>query len=615
MANNNANKNNGINLNSLVSNIPGKGTIKYAKIAKNLEPYVYSRIWQRLINKKFKFPNAEITANNYKPTRAMIYLALLTALGVRYTTTGRGGSLEDAPFLPKVAAIPVIPRPLWSTNISVFPVRDIETIMMGSVPGSNFWGGFGRNKRNTVIDYPSRISESALARGAISNFYKPAFMQICTHDGEWLVNGFKVDKNRVIEVAQQVTGKSKEEMMKYLGAGSKGTTAAESDILKITIMNYGKPNARIIFTIGEDKVGQGEGPKAKGKEIAQIRFSIWAIYFMFYWLQQQDPRLAPHPWQSIKTITIEAVFLAAGAKTVNVAKLTNQTGIPTRIASPNGKEIVVNVSVVDLDKFCGIFRLDKFRFGSAMTSVDKAFINAMKNYMNKIQGPNGNGTVNINSNIPVPVPLSARQNYNKRVNTFNPALLYGPRSAWGNNANRIAYEMNWLSALKTKYNQTGRNRNENRVNTALGRFSGSVPATVTTTGGASRAVGTGQGAFTTAIPQQQIRNIVNAVVRNAEMYGQGRQLTEAVNRLLNMSLSQKLTPAQISRALTKYVGLENAPGYKKKMGVVLTQLPTKLNMNSINAIFGGAEMNPLRASGRARAAPARRGGVPTFGMR
>jgi hypothetical protein len=591
-----ANANNGINLNNLVSNTPGKQTIKYGKVAKALEPYVYSRVWQRIINKRFK--GLPINNSNYKPSRAMIYLALATALGVRYTTTGRGGSLEDAPFLPKVAAIPVIPRSLWSTNVPNLPVKDIEQIMRGTGPNSNFWGGFGRSNGNTVKNYPSTIRESPLTRGAISNFYKPAFMQMCDHDGEWLVNGFKVDKDRIMTVVQQATGMTKNQVESLIGKGSKGTTAAESDILKITILNYGKPNAHIIFTVGEDKVGQGESSQAKGKEIAQIRFSMWAIYYMFIWLHKQDPRFAPHPWQNIRKITVEAVFLAAGAKTVNQAKLTNQIGLPTRIQSPNGSATAINVSVVDLDKFCGIFRLDKSRFGAAMTSVDGAFLDAMKSYIRSIEGTNGALPVNSNSNIPVPVALSARQNYNKKTGTFNPALLYGPRTAWGENANRIAYEMNWLSRLKTTYARNGRKANENRVNTALGKFSGSVPARVSTTGGYSRGVGTGVGAFSTVVPQQKLKNIVNAIVENAERYGQGHQFTETVGRLLNISASQKLSLNQIKSALNKYVGPKGAPGFNKKQGAVLTVLPTKLNMESINALFGGPNKNPIRRAGR-----------------
>ncbi len=191
----NMNQNNkeGISLNALT------GNIRYRNVMKNIQPYIQSRIWSRYIKKRANISGYRITNADKIPTKEMVYTALATSLGMRYITTGRGGAAEDAPFLPKVAAIPVIPRKLWSTDKEALNTRTVNAEM------KNLWGAFGKNNsRNRINARASRLSEPQISRGAISNFYKPAFTQICTHDGEWLVNGFKVDKTRVQKVAADV---------------------------------------------------------------------------------------------------------------------------------------------------------------------------------------------------------------------------------------------------------------------------------------------------------------------------------------------------------------------------------------------------------------------------
>ena len=508
-ANGNANNaKEGIN----ISAIAGKN-ITYANVMKNIKPYVQSRIWAKIVNKRAK--GEAITNADKSPTREMVYTALVTSLGMRYITTGRGGAAEDAPFLPKVAAIPVIPRSLWSTTRTAMAATNVNRDM------TNLWGALGKNSRNSInVPRNTGIAEAALTRGAISNFYKPAFRQICTHDGEWLVNGFKVDKPRVQRVAAGVLQKmgvpaaqANQVSKSNIGEGSKGTTAAESDMLKITILNYGDPNkSTIIFTIGEVKVGEGEAAGSKGKEMAQLRFSMYAIYYMF-----RQVRLdGQHPWASIKNIRIEAVFLAAGVENVNNAKFTVQQN-PTVVRLTPTETVTMTVSKVNLDKFCAIFRLDKKRFGMAMTEVDRIFLDSMVGYMTAIRN-NPNERILNTTRLPAIEKLGARLSATLRPEEFTMAKLYKARKAWGNNRNRINYEARWLDNFGQRLARAG--GGNNKIQVAIGGLRGGRPTASQNTGGQSRAMGTGQGQVVAAVQSrlntslQNAERIVNAVASN-----------------------------------------------------------------------------------------------------
>lgn len=563
--NGNGNANNakeGIN----ISAIAGKNNLIYANVVKNIQPYIQSRIWARRVNKRAR--GLPITNADSVPTKEMVYTALVTSLGMRYITTGRGGAAEDAPFLPKVAAIPVIPRSLWSTNRTYLPERNVRASM------TNLWGALGQNNRNTV-NFPRNagVAEAALSRGAISNFYKPAFRQICTHDGEWLVNGFKVDKPRVQRVAAGVLQKmglpsaqANQVSKSNIGEGSKGTTAAESDMLKITILNYNDPNkSTIIFTIGEVKVGEGEAAGSKGKEMAQLRFSMYAIYYMF-----RQVRLdGQHPWASIKNIKIEAVFLAAGAENVNNAKFTVQEK-PTVVRLTPTETVTMTVSKVNLDKFCAIFRLDKKRFGMAMTEVDRIFLNSMVGYMTAIRN-NPNAPIMLNTRLPAIEKLGARLSGNLQPQNFTMAKLYKARKAWGNNRNRSNYEARWLENFSQRLARAGGTNNKFR--TAInGLRGGRMPSVSQNTGGQSRAMGTGQGQVVAAVQSRlntSLENataIVNAVETNVstnfeKLYsnflkthiGKGGRM----NQVLNQRAVQYPEIAEYYGALKKRKGAVN----------------------------------------------------------
>ena len=562
-ANGNANNKEGIN----ISAIAGKNNLIYANVVKNIQPYIQSRIWARRVNKRAR--GLPITNADSVPTKEMVYTALVTSLGMRYITTGRGGAAEDAPFLPKVAGIPVIPRSLWSTSSTAMAATSVNREM------TNLWGALGKNGNRNTINVPRNVgvAEPALTRGAISNFYKPAFRQICTHDGEWLVNGFKVDKPRVQRVAAGVLQKmgmssaqANQVSKSNIGEGSKGTTAAESDMLKITILNYNDPNkSTIIFTIGEVKVGEGEAAGAKGKEMAQLRFSMYAIYYMF-----RQVRLdGQHPWASIKNIKIEAVFLAAGVENVNNAKFTVQQN-PTVVRLTPTETVTMTVSKVNLDKFCAIFRLDKKRFGMAMTEVDRIFLNSMVGYMTAIRN-NPNEPILLNTRLPAIEKLGARLSGNLRPQNFTMAKLYKARKAWGNNRNRSNYEARWLENFSQRLARAG--GTNNKIRTAINGLRGvRMPSVSQNTGGQSRAMGTGQGQVVAAVQSrlntslQNASAIVNAVDANAstnfeKLYSNflGTHIGKEVvmNQVLNQRARQYPEYAEYYTALKRRKGAVN----------------------------------------------------------
>jgi hypothetical protein len=551
--NQNANNNSKEGIN--ISKIAGKANLFYANVVKNIKPYIQSRIWARRINKRAR--GLPVTNADSIPTKEMVYTALVTSLGMRYITTGRGGAAEDAPFLPKVAAIPVIPRSLWSTKSTSMRVDMVNRDM------TNLWGALGKNTRNTII-VPTTpgVAEPALTRGAISNFYKPAFRQICTHDGEWLVNGFKVDKPRVQRVAAGVLqqmglspAQANQDSKSNIGPASKGTTAAESDMLKITILNYNDPiKSTIIFTIGEVKVGEGEAAGSKGKEMAQLRFTMYAIYYMF----RQVHLDGNHPWASIKNLKIEAVFLAAGAENINNVKFTVQQ-VPTSVRLSASNTATMSVSKVNLDKFCAIFRLDKRRFGLAMTEVDRIFLNSMVGYMTAIRN-NPNEPILLNTRLPAIEKLGARLSATLTPQNFKLAKLYTSRKSWGNNRNRSNYEARWLEKFAQRFARIG-GTNVN-IKTATNGLRGiQMPTTSQNTGGQSRAVGTGQGQISETMNNASSSFNKNAYLQSiakssnsnfGAVYGQF--MRDHSN--LKANLVAKLTNMRAKNKLA-YIGLQN----------------------------------------------------------
>lgn len=546
-ANANANANNKEGLN--ISKIAGKTNLMYRNVVKNINPYIQSRIWARLVNKRAR--GITITNADKVPTKEMVYTALVTSLGMRYITTGRGGAAEDAPFLPKVAAIPVIPRSLWSTSSTAMQTPSVNREM------ASLWGALGKSNRNSInVPRNAGMAEAPLTRGAISNFYKPAFRQICTHDGEWLVNGFKVDKPRVQRVAAGVlqrmgmqAAQANQVSKMNIGEGSKGTTAAESDMLKVTILNYGDPvKSTIIFTIGEVKVGEGEAAGSKGKEMAQLRFSMYAIYYMF----RQVILNGQHPWASIKNIKIEAVFLAAGAENVNNAKFTVQQN-PTVVRLTPTETTTMTVSKVNLDKFCAIFRLDKKRFGMAMTEVDRIFLASMIGYMKAIEN-NPNEPIPLNYRLPAIQKLGASLNATLTPRNFTVAKLYAARKAWGNNRNRSNYEARWLANFAQRLARAG--GSNNKIQVAIGGLGGGArPTASQNTGGQSRAMGTGQGQISATMNNDNatsslnknayLQSIANSSNNFGVVYGQFMRAhsnlkANLVAKLTNMGARNKL---------------------------------------------------------------------------
>ena len=438
------------------------GTVPYSQIKANVEPYVKSRVWAARVRRSAGTNRANINASNKRPTKKMVLLALAQALGVRYTTTGRGGGLEDAPFIPGVSAIPTIQRELWSTEVAYMPVAKIREVMNGHWGVDNLSNNIARNPMSNN-GVPQR--KENLINGAISSFYHPAFTQICYGNGEWLINGFKVQKTAVVQKAATILGRTNANTITngpnfLVGTGSKGTIAAEADITKITILNWPRANSqnysktRIIFTIGEDKVGPGEGAQAHGKEVAQLRFIMFAIYYMWHEIHRTE---YPHPWKNIpvQNITLEAVFLAAGAGSVQNTVITNQARTErTGILAPNStNKKIINVVPINLDKFCAIFRLDAHRFAEAMTAVDRKFRQKMIEYFQDIEKLNRDPRINTLVNNSTPINVSAGLATLKLNNAtlrepFKPVFLREPRTNSKNNVNRKQWELKWLNKYK-----------------------------------------------------------------------------------------------------------------------------------------------------------------------
>lgn len=506
------------------------GVVEYSKIKANVGPYVKSRVWaNRVARSAGTRPNAGINFSNKRPTLKMVKLALAQALGVRYTTTGRGGGLEDAPFIPGVSALPTIQRNVWSTEESHLSVDEIRKRMDGHWGIDGISNNIARNPLNTRNTKPRR---ETLINGAISSFYHPAFTQVCHGNGEWLINGFKVQKAAAIETAARLLGRANASSITngnsfLVGSGTKGTIAAEADITKITILNWPRSSSvnysqtRIIFTIGEDKVGPGESAQAHGKEVAQLRFIMFAIYYM--WLAIHEKGADPHPWSKIpvQNITLEAVFLAAGAEKVQNTKITNQaaeekTGILFPGANYKQKKII-NIVPVNLDKFCAIFRLDAYRFAEAMTKVDKKFRNKMIEYFQNInrlnKDPRGNTRVNDTTLINVSSGLATtRLNSDTLSRPFRPVVLRAPRTNWATNQNRKNWELYWLG----KYNSAPGAPYRKAINNAMAAFGRPRGSNRNRENVASYYSGESNVEALTRVKQSAARNNVSAIAKEQE---------------------------------------------------------------------------------------------------
>ena len=472
----------------LPNNLPNKAPWG-SKQMNNLRPYVYSRLWAQQMKN-----NKEVNSHNPRPTKESIYLALATALGARYTTTGRGGGLEDAPFIPGVAAIPTIQRSLWATTVAYMPKNEIEQIMTGHTGIHGYAAPLNvKNANSSTVVNNKRLAAPA---GAITSFYRPAFTQVCVGNGEWLINGFKVDKAGINSLVE--TFKIDKSVVNVATAATgKGSTQAESDIAKFSIINWPQGNsqnfskAHLIVTLGEDKVGAGEASGAKGKEIAQLRYTLFAIYYMWHDLHRPD---APaHPWKKIPVgnLTLEAVFLAAGAPGA-ASTLVSAQNTPTMMQIPGTRKyITAPVRSVDLNKFCAIFRLDRKRFAYAITNVNRKFVNGMASYFNKIKQnmnkpSNQKERYSLNGpNINLKVPLSSTQFvFPPGLPSFKPAILREPRKNM--NIARKKAELNWLKKVK---NVGGNGVNRKSLNNAIKTFETGTRAAPGESQGASRGEG------------------------------------------------------------------------------------------------------------------------------
>jgi hypothetical protein len=328
-----------------------------------------------------------------------------------------------------------------------------------------------------------------LDSGAISSFYRPAFTQVCVGNGEWLINGFKVDKTGVSRLVGTF-GIDKKYVNLAEAATGKGSTQAESDIAKFAIINWGTKNATLIVTLGEDKVGAGEASGAKGKEIAQLRYTLFAIYYM--WHDLHRPNAPNHPWRDIpvNNLILEAVFLGAGAAGVRTTAVSAQN-VATRIQNPLKKTEIITAPVraIDLNQFCAIFRLDRKRFAYAITNVNRKFLNGMSKYFQTIKEnmnkPNAlKPRFNLNKpNINLKVSLSTTNlTAAAKAAPFKPAILRKPRE--GMSANRKKAELNWLRRVK---NVGGVNRKS--VNNAIKTFQSGIRPEPGLSEGASRGEG------------------------------------------------------------------------------------------------------------------------------
>lgn len=393
-----------------------------------LRPYVQSAFQARIdVAQQMGLPVPK------NPKMSDVYLALAISTSTTFSTAGRGNALESAPFVPGVAAIPTIPRGLWSTTTPVLPQTEIMRIM----PADN-WGLKGppasiSNTPNTRGEpMPSNSQDNQ--EGGISSFYHPAFMQICVGQGEWLVNGFKVNK-ATIEQKGKSLGLNVSTISTPTGKGFK---QAETDILKIAIYAYREGAGMKLglkFTAGEAKSGLGEASGKKGAEVAQLRYTLMAAYIMW-----REIHISPvyHPWKSIDKITFEGCFIGAGSQSIYDIIITEQKNNSV-IAVPGISTTPVDIRRVNLPRFCAIFRLDRFRFALARTGIVDVFKNKILRLfsLSRNGASNANGPVDRNVTATTQIPLkstlqgyslSSNSRFNAARNRFKMAILSKPRN-------------------------------------------------------------------------------------------------------------------------------------------------------------------------------------------
>jgi hypothetical protein len=422
--NNNNNNNKNLNLTQIT-----EATLPWGdRRLDMLRPYVQSAFQARIdLAQQMGLPVPRY------PKMSDVYLALAISTGTTFSTVGRGNALESAPFVPGVAAIPAIPRGLWSTTSAVLPQSEIMRIM----PSDN-WGLKGPpasiSNRPSTGGAPMPSNSQDNQEGGISSFYHPAFMQICIGQGEWLVNGFKVNK-AAIESKAATLSLSVTSISNPTGKGFK---QSESDILKVTIYPYREGAVLkfgIKFTVGEAKSGLGEASGKKGAEVAQLRYTLMALYIMW-----REIHTAPayHPWKNIEKITFEGCFIGAGAQSIYDIIITEQQKNSV-IAVTGVATTPVDIRRVNLPRFCAIFRLDRFRFALARTGIVDVFKNKILTLysLSKNNAVNAVGRVDRNVTETTQIPLkSTLQGYSLSTNgrfsaarnKFKMAVLSTPRN-------------------------------------------------------------------------------------------------------------------------------------------------------------------------------------------
>ena len=433
--NRNNNGNNTTNLLNTLRNGPNTLPWRDPKLDV-LRPYVQSAVQARQdIEKQLGLPLSG-------PRMSDVYLALAISTGATFITVGRGAALEDAPFVPGVAYIPTIPRALWSTSRPVFSNEEI----MRAMPPS-YWGVRQNIPRNFSLPQNAQVlpPNQSNEKGGIDSFYHPAFMQICNKPGEWLINGFKVNKQEVEAkaAARRINIRS------VIGSGTKGPTQSESDMTKLTIYEYTDPvNGRrklgLIWTSGEAKSGVGEAPGKKGAEVAQLRYTLTAVYTMIREIQTSPYY---HPWKSISRITLEGCFIGAGAQTVYDTILTEQQENTT---IPISGTIPIDIRRVNLPRFCAIFRLDRMRFAIARTGIVSSFKNKILNLYSKATPGGPANALPVTGDTLIPIKNSL-QGYTLGANAlaqpFRMAILGNPRNGWN-----LSRNLNEVSKLRNVAN-------------------------------------------------------------------------------------------------------------------------------------------------------------------
>lgn len=590
------NFNKGLLSNNLPNSVPWG-----SKYMNNLRPYVTSRLWAQQMKN-----NTGTGSLNTRPTQESIYLALATSLGARYTTTGRGGGLEDAPFIPGVAAIPTIQRKLWATTVAYMPKNEIQQIMAGHEGIQGYTTPLNiKNVNSAVVVNNKRLAAPA---GAITSFYRPAFTQVCVGNGEWLINGFKVDKAGINSLVE--TFKIDKGVVNLATAATgKGSTQAESDIAKFTIVNWPEGNsqnfskAHLIVTIGEDKVGAGEASGAKGKEIAQLRYTLFAIYYM--WQDLHRPDAPAHPWKKIpvENLVLEAVFLAAGAPGAASTVVSAQNS-PTLIQIPGTRKYInLPVRSVDLNKFCAIFRLDRKRFAYAITNVNRKFVNGMSKYFNMIKknmNAPSNKKVRYNLNRPninLKVPLSSTNLVLPAgLPPFKPAILREPRK------NMIPVrkkaELNWLKKVK---NVGGNGVNRKSLNNAIHTFETGLRAAPGESQGASR----GEGYSRSIVGGGNNTNMENNNQSGTKLFGvYGRPNAKTIERAR--------TSGNWSGLIRSIKARSNLSNFQKReifLGIARSTL-TPVNSKRIWNSFNQMQVNKTNIAKKVNANLIRFGGNP-----